>query len=118
MLFNERLKALRKKNKLTQSELSKKLNIKPVTISSYELGNSTPNNDMLIALSKIFDVSTDYLLGRTDDPSPLSKEEKRNLTIEEALDNVMTYDDKPVSDHDREVLRRLFETYLDTKKED
>ncbi len=61
--FGERLKKLRKENRLTQSELAKQLHVTKSIISYYELGDRTPSTDILIKLAYIFNVSTDYLLG-------------------------------------------------------
>jgi hypothetical protein len=60
-------------------------------------------------------VSTDYLLGRTDNPSVLSDEQKREQTVEEALQSVMSYDGKEVTENDREILKSIIEAYLDKK---
>ncbi|SFD44868.1 helix-turn-helix transcriptional regulator [Bacillus sp. UNCCL81] len=62
-MLSERLKELRKRSKLTQDQLAKKVNTKKTTISNYETGYSTPSNEMLTDLAKVFEVSTDYLLG-------------------------------------------------------
>lgn len=57
------IKELRIDMKLTQTELAKKLNTTQDTISLWELGKSYPDIFSLVKLSKIFNVSTDYLLG-------------------------------------------------------
>lgn len=74
MNFNVRLKQLRQKNKLTQSELADILTLKPTAISNYESKRNEPSFDKLIALSKYFDVSCDYLLGVTDTYLPVGGE--------------------------------------------
>ena len=74
MNFNVRLKQLRQKNKLTQGELADILNLKPTAISNYESQRNEPSFDKLIALSKHFDVSCDYLLGITDTYLPIGGE--------------------------------------------
>ena len=53
---------VRKKAKMTQTELAKKLGITRGTIANWELGTSNPSVDMLLKLSEIFNVTTDYLL--------------------------------------------------------
>lgn len=63
--FDERLKTLRKESNLSQSELGKLLYVTKVSICKYEKGISKPSSDVLIDLSRIFNVSTDYLLGLT-----------------------------------------------------
>ena len=74
MKFNVRLKYLRQKNKLTQSELADVLGLKPTAISNYESERNEPSFDKLITLSKYFDVSCDYLLGITDSYLPVGGE--------------------------------------------
>lgn len=74
MNFNVRLKQLRQKNKLTQGELADILSLKPTAISNYESKRNEPSFDKLIALSKYFDVSCDYLLGITDTYLPVGGE--------------------------------------------
>jgi len=74
MNFNVRLKQLRQKNKLTQSELADILGLKPTAISNYESQRNEPSFDKLLALSKYFDVSCDYLLGVTDAYLPIGGE--------------------------------------------
>lgn len=70
MTFNNRLRQLRHKNNLTQSDLAKVLGLKPTAISNYESERNEPSLDKLIAISKFFDVSCDYLLGITDSHQP------------------------------------------------
>ena len=61
--FGVRLKTLRLQHKLTQLELAQKLSLTKSVISAYETGLRMPSYDVLIAISRIFKVSTDYLLG-------------------------------------------------------
>lgn len=74
MTFNVRLKQLRQKHKLTQSELADLLGLKPTAISNYESKRNEPSFEKLIALSKYFDVSCDYLLGISDAYLPIGGE--------------------------------------------
>jgi len=67
-MFAERLKMLRKKKNLTQKELGVILNISDRVLSYYEAGNRFPSDEnTLNAIADYFDVTTDYLLGRTDE---------------------------------------------------
>ena len=61
--FGPRLKRLRLQHNLTQSQLAEKLFITKSVVSAYETGFRTPSYEVLIAMSKLFDVTTDYLLG-------------------------------------------------------
>lgn len=62
MVFPEKLKSLRLKHKLTQTELGKKLYVSKSTISSYEKGKFEPNIQTLIEISRFFNISIDELL--------------------------------------------------------
>ncbi|WCK55386.1 helix-turn-helix transcriptional regulator [Aneurinibacillus sp. Ricciae_BoGa-3] len=68
MTLGERLRLLREKNDLTQIALAKKLNIPNQNISNYERDFRQPDYETLKKLADLFDVSVDYLLGRTDHP--------------------------------------------------
>lgn len=59
----ERIKNLREKNHMTQSSLAKKLNVTRSTVNAWEMGISVPSTALLVDMSKLFHVSTDYLLG-------------------------------------------------------
>jgi transcriptional regulator with XRE-family HTH domain len=61
--FGYKLKSLRLQNNLTQAQLSKKLGVTKSVISAYETGLRMPSYDVLITISQIFKVTTDYLLG-------------------------------------------------------
>ncbi|WP_025727752.1 helix-turn-helix domain-containing protein [Heyndrickxia ginsengihumi] len=63
----DRLKRLRINKKLTQEELGKIVNVTKVSISGYEKGKRSPDTETLNMLADYFNVTTDYLLGRTDD---------------------------------------------------
>ena len=67
--MNNRIKDLRTINKLTQQELAEKAKIGYRTISDYERGISTPDADSLRKLALVFNVTTDYLLGITNNPN-------------------------------------------------
>jgi len=62
MNFSEKLLTLRKAKDLTQEQLAEKLDVSRQSISKWESGQATPDLEKIIALSAIFDVTTDYLL--------------------------------------------------------
>lgn len=64
--FNERFKSERKNKNLTQKELADVFNTDKSTISKYENGHNKPDIDVLIKYADFFEVSIDYLLGRTE----------------------------------------------------
>ncbi|MEW4353797.1 helix-turn-helix transcriptional regulator [Streptococcus pneumoniae] len=63
--FTDKLKTLRKKNKLTQKELAEQIGIKQNSYSDWETGKNEPSLDNIIKLAKIFNITTDELLGQT-----------------------------------------------------
>lgn len=69
-IFAERLKTLRESRGLMQKSVAAELNIGNTTLSNYEKNVSSPNPDILVAIADYFDTSTDFLLGRTENPSP------------------------------------------------
>ncbi len=64
----ERIKHIRKSNGLTQTEFGNLFDIVKSTVSSYETGNSAPDDKTKIAICKHFNVSMDYLIGTSDVP--------------------------------------------------
>ena len=72
-----RLQELRKKKGMTQADVAKLLCITPQAYSLYETGKNNIGNDTLCLLADLFEVSTDYLLGRQKAiPSFLTEEER------------------------------------------
>ncbi|MSS43662.1 helix-turn-helix transcriptional regulator [Anaerosalibacter bizertensis] len=69
-MFGDRVKKERILRQMTQKELSELLGVSPSTVGMYEQNRRQPDSDTIIKLSEIFNVSTDYLLGRTDIKNP------------------------------------------------
>ena len=66
-----RIKELRQKRNITQIRLSTEIEVSQETISAYENGKAEPRLDNLVKIADFLNTSTDYLLGRIDDDSPL-----------------------------------------------
>ena len=66
MVFTERLRALRKERGMTQAEVAEKISIAYRNYQRLEANGNTPNFSNLVQLADLFDVSMDYLAGRTD----------------------------------------------------
>lgn len=62
MEFNNKLYNLRKQKGLSQEELANRLNISRQTVSKWEVGESTPDMEKLVALSDLFEISLDELV--------------------------------------------------------
>ena len=75
-----RIKDLREDRDMRQSDLARETGIDQRTISNYETGKTAPDAYALIKLADFFDVSIDYLVGRTD--TDLSSDKKKAKIID------------------------------------
>lgn len=107
--LGERLANLRENLGLTQKELAAKLNVGRSTISDYEKGTTQPSYDVLIKLADFFDVSLDYLFGRTEIKASMKKLESklrtRNGTV--PIDLIFR-----LNDIDKEAVGMVLYSYL------
>lgn len=78
MEFGSKLKALRYNQRLTQQQLAERVGVAKSVVSYYESGDRFPSYDVLIKISRLFHVSTDYLLG---------VERKRVLDVSDLTDD-------------------------------
>ena len=108
-----KIKELAKQRNISLAELERRTGLSSGSIT--KCGKSAPSVDKLEKIAEYFHVSTDYLLGRTDNPHMGMSEKQKELTIEEALKSVMSYNGKEVSENDRQVLERIAKAYLDGK---
>ncbi len=102
-MLSERLKSLRLEAKITQKEISDKLKISQPSYAQWEKGIRVPNIERLQELSKILNTSTDYLLGNTDNKNSTKFEDD----LEKSLNTARAFSGKPISEHDREVMREI-----------
>ena len=72
MKLNEKIYDCRKKAGLSQDALAEKIGVSRQAVSKWEIGSAQPELDNIVALAKVFSVTTDWLL--TDDPEPVSEE--------------------------------------------
>lgn len=93
MNTKERIKELAARRRLTLAELERKLNISNGTIGKWD--TRKPNSEPLEKVADFFDVSTDYLLGRSENPSP-------------DVGRELEWDDMIVKDEDEEDLLTAF----------
>lgn len=89
MILADKIIELRKKNGLSQEELAEKMNVSRQSVSKWEGAQSIPDLDKILALSKIFGVSTDYLLkddfeGEEAVPTDDGESLLRKVSMEEA----------------------------------
>lgn len=77
-ILGKRIELLRNENNLNQLELAKILNIGNTTLSQYESGKRIPSDDIKLKIADYFNVSLDWLLGKSDIRNPY---ENSNPTI-------------------------------------
>lgn len=66
----------------------------------YKIKNSTPNAERIAEIANYFNVSTDYLLGRTDNPKLYTTPDGREVDLSDLRNRVVLFDGKPLSDDD------------------
>jgi len=93
MEFNNKLYQLRKQKGLSQEELANRMNVSRQTISKWEVGDSTPDMEKLIALSDLFEISLDELVL---DKAPANTTEcpAKSEIINELKEKLLTSDNK------------------------
>jgi|ERR1700730_5858875 transcriptional regulator with XRE-family HTH domain len=69
MTYGDRIAELREKRALTQEELASKLGISRASLSHYETSRREPDYETINKIATFFNVSVDYILGRTDHPN-------------------------------------------------
>ncbi|MCL2841344.1 MAG: helix-turn-helix domain-containing protein [Defluviitaleaceae bacterium] len=69
-MIGERLKAIRRRKRISQETLGEIVGVQKTTISLYESGKSNPSDMVKTEISRYFNVSLDYLLGLIDEPVP------------------------------------------------
>lgn len=111
-MFKDRLISLRKSKKLTQAEMANIIGVHRATYSNYETGLRNPDYETLKKIADFFDVTTDYLLGRVDDPDTYATKEK---FLEEADKKGLDY--SGLTDEEIEMFQKWIEDYLERKKD-
>ncbi|MFJ7916075.1 MULTISPECIES: helix-turn-helix domain-containing protein [unclassified Lysinibacillus] len=96
MRYNERIKEHRKKLRYTQRQLADKINVSPQVISNWERGYTEPSPEDIKKLSSVLDVSSDYLLGLSDEPEKTTYRNNfqgellpPNKTLDEHIDDII-----------------------------
>lgn len=95
MKFGELLASLRRERGILQKELAAYLNVTVATISNYEKGVHAPDYETLVKLADFFDVSTDYLLQRTEYKSSIQTLNQKlvvTYTVSELVNAILQLD--------------------------
>lgn len=83
----------------------------------YTLKEKTPKSDRLQEIADYFNVSTDYLLGRTDNPAIANSKEQfffegKEVDVEELASTAMRFNGKPLTDKDKKSIQSIIEAFL------
>lgn len=92
MLLMNRIKELRTKNGMTQVELAKIIGVNPVTLSRYESDDRNPKIDKLEKMAEVFNVSVDYLTGKSNFDFTDEMTHLMNMTDEERQKHIEEHD--------------------------
>lgn len=109
-----RIKELRKEINMTQSELAKKLNVAQNTISNWENESRDVDNESLVKLSEIFEVSTDYILCNTDIKKAPSEDEDK-ITFDD-FTYAMNEEAHELTDEEKDKLLELARFFNENRK--
>ena len=108
----EKIKELCQKRGISINSLEETLGYSRNTI--YSMKSKKPNAERLQEIADYFNVSTDYLLGRTDDPSIAGGGSEPD-DIDKIIDRAMFFDGMPLTDDDRRALRGIISGYMNSK---
>jgi transcriptional regulator with XRE-family HTH domain len=110
----DRIKELAKKQGLSINLLEEKLGYSRNTI--YNLKNSKPSTERISEIADYFNVSTDYLLGRTDNPTivkdTVTTPDGRVVDLSNLRERVVLFDGKPLSDDDVDKIAQIIKLSL------
>ena len=112
----DRVKELSQKRGISLSKLEETLGLGKNSI--YALKRNQPSAERLQEIADYFNVSTDYLLGRTDNPK-IASDEVAGYTTEDLRKmarNAKTFDGKPLTDADVDAITNIIEIYLKGRK--
>jgi transcriptional regulator with XRE-family HTH domain len=87
-LIGLRLRGLREKAGLIQSEVAEATNSERASISNYEIGRAIPPSKVLKSLALLFHTTIDYILGKTDDPQLTAKLNQRDTEEKELTEKI------------------------------
>ena len=108
----DRIKELADKQGISLNILEERLGYSTNYLYSLKKGN--PKSDRLQEIADYFGVSTDYLLGRTDNPAIAGGGSEPD-DIDKIIDRAMFFDGKPLTDDDRRALRGIISGYMNSK---
>lgn len=88
MEISEALKRFRQEQKLSQRQLSERISVPYQSYQTYEYGSSIPSAKVIVKIAQAFNVTTDYLLGLSDEPRPKPADAQLVSAIKRCRDSI------------------------------
>ena len=126
-MIGNTIRELRKEKKMSQSELGKFIGVSQTTVTAWETGRAEPSSTFISKLADLFNVSTDYLLGRSDNKKKpyyeLTDKEKKDIALQaeklmegiESGENLNFYGE-PATEEQKERLLIAVQTAMEMNK--
>ena len=112
----EKVRELARKKGLSLNQVEEKLGYSKNTL--YSLKRQKVSSERLQEIADYFNVSTDYLLGRTDNPAIAGNSLVNEPDdIDKIIDRAMLFDGKPLTDEDRRAIRGIISGYMNSKED-
>lgn len=110
----ERIKELTKKQGKSLGQVEEDLNYGRNTL--YKIKTSTPNAERVSEIANYFQVSTDYLLGRTDNPNIASDQNTKTVDLKDAIAGSMAFEGTPLTEDEINYLADVFAAHKKMNK--
>ena len=114
--LGRRIMELRRQDNISRRELAKSLGITYWALSKYESGERCPDQDLLRSLAFFFKVSTDYLLGVTEDSRTFGEVAQGTQSFDEQIEALLDMDPSLTLDEKKSLLEDLKNYFEFTRK--
>ena len=108
-MYSVRIRELRKEHRYTLDDIAQRLGIARSTYAGYETGHRKPAIETLFEIAKIYNVSTDYILGLTDEKDPKKIEYNASEYLKKGN---LNWDGIPLTDEELKPIRDLLEVIV------
>jgi transcriptional regulator with XRE-family HTH domain len=121
-IFSQRLRALRKQKKIRQKDLADIMKVSASTVTRWEKGQNEPDTEKIREIADYFQVSADYLIGNSNDPTP-TEEIRRDVQsstpdLKKLLKETKPHwGGKPLTEKQADILIKFFESVLEELQE-
>jgi len=117
-VFGNRMKEIRQRHNITLDKLADEINSTKATLSRYENDKRTPDIDFIYKIAEYFKVTTDYLLGRADDPNiVILREDTLPYELQGKVDAIGIVQDALDKGISKETIEELLNFYNKLKKD-